>query len=84
LLQAIAIELLQRTDGPQQHLLLPADSSGREAVEELKTKVLAVIKRRWLQMRPVGSFDSLQDTTLKDLSEGEQLRFQCDLCFALI
>lgn len=44
--------------------------SGREVVEDAKTEVLAVIRRRMMQLREVGAFDGLREPTLKALSEG--------------
>lgn len=49
--------------------------SGREVVEDAKTEVLAVIRRRIMQLREVGAFDGLREPTLRELSEGD------DPCF---
>jgi hypothetical protein len=71
--QAITSEILQAKVGPQHLPLLPIGSNSREAVEETRTKMLAVIKRRWLQMRPVGAFDQIEDWSLREISEGQAL-----------
>jgi hypothetical protein len=42
-------------------------------VEDTRAKILAVIQRRWLQMRPVGAFDELEEWALREISEGNTL-----------
>lgn len=71
LLQTLSNELLKAKVGLHQTPLLSVDSNGREVVEDTKAKLLQVIKRRWLQMRPVGAFDGLEEWALREISEGK-------------
>ncbi|KAJ9114976.1 hypothetical protein QFC22_005304 [Naganishia vaughanmartiniae] len=73
--QVLGDELLGRTVGPEHRHLLPYESSGRQTIEETKRGVLAIIKRRWLQMRPLASFDGLKDWALEEISSGESLHY---------
>ncbi|KAJ9103386.1 hypothetical protein QFC19_004485 [Naganishia cerealis] len=70
-LQVLVNKLLKGTVGPEHLQLLAHESSGRHAIERTKREVLAVIKRRWLQMKPLASFDGLEDGTLKEISQGK-------------
>ncbi|KAJ9104419.1 hypothetical protein QFC21_001914 [Naganishia friedmannii] len=74
--QILVGKLLKGTMGPGHRALSPHESSGRQAIDETKNRVLAVIKRRWLQMRPLAAFDGLEDWVLEEISRDLQVPAQ--------
>lgn len=60
--------LAQTDDG----LLVPSDSRVRQLLEEMQTKLVGVLKRRWMQVRPENGFEGIETWALKEIADGER------------
>ena len=63
--------LLLRVDLNTLGPALPPRSRSRQQIEQAREGILAHIRRRWMQIRDAGGFQSLENWSLKEISDGK-------------
>lgn len=68
--QALVSAILLKVDPVTLQTALPARGRSRQQVEIVKEGILGNVKRRWMQIRDAGGFDSIENWALKEISDG--------------
>jgi hypothetical protein len=63
--------LLDKRDEQTERLVLSEGSRVREIVDDARTGILSVLRKRWMQIRQESGFTSLDPSALEGLAKSE-------------
>jgi len=67
----LVVSLLNRTDIITEQLVLPIGSRARKIVEDAREGLIAVLRKRWMQIRQEDGFALMDERHLQTVGESE-------------